>query len=63
MTDDTNTYVADEDVRQIGLRVIEAAYRLRDVDAVMPGSEARWGFDMDDVHCEVIVRIGKVPAR
>lgn len=48
--------IAREDAEAIGLKVVEMADRVKTLHAVVPGSRARWYFDMDDLRFEVIVK-------
>jgi hypothetical protein len=47
------------DAMEIGFKVAEMADRLKDVDAAMPGSQAVFGFELDDVAYEIIVKVKK----
>lgn len=38
----------DEDAIVIGLKIVEMADRLKPMNAVIPGTEATWAFEMDD---------------
>lgn len=42
---------------RVGATVIEMANRLKDVAAVLPGSEASWNFEIDDVRYKVRVSV------
>jgi len=44
---------------RVGAKVIEAAERLKDVDAAIPGAQATWHFEIEDVRYRVVVtRVG-----
>lgn len=47
------------DAMEIGFKVAEMADRLKDVDAAMPGAQAVFGFELDDVAYEITVKIKK----
>ena len=51
--------VSFSDAAELGFKVIEMADRVSTMDACLPGSQARWHFEMDDRRFVVTV----APAR
>ena len=43
----------------IGEKLIEMADRLKPVDGVVPGSQAKWAFEMDDVRYGVVMAVAR----
>ncbi|WP_066517687.1 hypothetical protein [Sphingobium cloacae] len=54
----TDRLVSQDDAVNIGMKIVEMADRLRDMNKVVTGAQARWGFDMDGVHYDVAVSLG-----
>lgn len=48
-----------EDAASIGFKIVEMAERVAKMEPIMPGSQAAWAFEIDDVRYEVFVRKGK----
>lgn len=42
---------------EIGQKVIDMAERVKKLDPVVPGTRAKWGFEMDGTRYEVVVRV------
>ena len=49
----------DDDAIEIGRKIVEAADRLKVMHAVMPGSVAKWAFEMDGQRFNVAITIAK----
>lgn len=44
------------DAHQIGEKIVEMCDRVRKIDPVVPGAQAKWGIEIDDIQFEIIVR-------
>lgn len=53
--DDDIELVSFTDAAAIGFKVVEMADRLKDVAAAVPGSQAKWGFEIDGVRYQVVL--------
>lgn len=43
------------DAARIGFKLVEMADRLVDVDAALPGSQAKWAFEIDGKSFDIVV--------
>lgn len=46
-----------DEAAAVGFKVVEMADRVKVADKVMPGSVARWSFEIDDVKFDVSVTV------
>lgn len=46
-----------DDAARIGFKVVEMADRVRVVDKVTPGAQAKWGFEIDDIAYDVVITV------
>ena len=54
-----NGLVDDEDAIEIGMKLVEMADRCKTMHMAVPGSTAKWHFEMDDVRYVVAVSVAK----
>lgn len=57
--DDIEDSISPEDARAIGYKIAEAAERVRSVDKILPGAQAEWWFEADDVRFEVVITVAR----
>lgn len=59
MADDQDEEYLDEReaAERVGRKVLEMADRVRPMHAALPGAQAKWGFEVEDVRFEVIVQV------
>lgn len=55
--DNDESSVSFEDAASLGFRIVEMAERLRRMNNILPGSQAKWAFEMDDVRFEVLLTV------
>lgn len=46
-----------DDAIEIGLKVAEMAERVRKFDKIVPGAQAKWFFECDDVRFKVVITV------
>lgn len=51
--------IDDEDAVAIGRKVAEMADRAKAMDAILPGAQATWHFEVDDIRFKVVVAVEK----
>ena len=56
---DRDALLSIDDAAAIGFKIVEMADRLNGVDTIVPGLRAKWGFEVDGVHYDVIVTRSK----
>ena len=49
----------DDDAIEIGSKIVEAADRLKGMNAVVPGAVAKWSFEMDGMRFDVAITVAK----
>lgn len=49
----------EEDLVEIGEKIVEMAERCRTMDMACPGAKARWHFEMDDVRYRVELTVAR----
>ncbi|WP_417262606.1 hypothetical protein [Celeribacter sp.] len=57
MSDDH--YTDDEDLIEIGQKVVEMAERVETMDRIMPGCKASWVFEMDGMPYRVSIGVDR----
>lgn len=56
---DDEALLSFDDAYAIGVKVAEMADRVKIGDKVLPGAQAKWGFEMDGQRFEVVVTVSK----
>jgi hypothetical protein len=56
---DGDELLSFEDACAIGMKVAEMADRVKVGHKILPGTQAKWGFTMDDVRFEVVVTVSQ----
>lgn len=51
--------IDDEDAIELGLKVAEMAERVRKFDQMLPGAQAKWFFEADDLRFKVTVTVDR----
>ncbi len=46
-----------DDAIELGLKVAEMAERVRKFDKIVPGAQAKWFFECDDIRFKVVVSV------
>lgn len=54
---DIEELIGPEDAMAIGYKVAEMAERLKVADKIVPGSQAAWAFEVDDLRFSVTVKV------
>ncbi|WP_076486109.1 hypothetical protein [Rhodobacter aestuarii] len=52
---------ADQDLIDIGAKIVEMADRVRTMNMALPGALAQWHFEMDDLRYKVTVSVAGLP--
>ncbi len=56
---DSEAMLSLSDAADIGFKIVETADRVRKLNPMVPGAEGSWGFEMDGVRFDVLVKLSK----
>ncbi|RUU12069.1 MAG: hypothetical protein EOQ98_19425 [Mesorhizobium sp.] len=57
MADTDDDPVSYDEAATIGFKIVEMADRVKVADKCLPGSQAKWCFEMSDVKYDVVVTV------